>query len=267
MQQKNEWMNKWEKNRKENRKNKNKMCEFVCVLEWFRKAEKRFWNDVEECTDVPFSFWPSPARSVAAITIIVIAWCRCHHCYRRLSVSMIFSTCVYWIVHNMGRHRHTTHMYTPPGHSPRNVWVFHTTFGHYYFNYVPCHAIPSHAEYFLRWKCWHTTTLFMYTESLSTMVAAMVLKSTHTLSAFSNNFAMCEEFFTMPPSHIHSLRWDRNQWNPAAAEETHTSHNRKVIFIVNDLNKQNVSVCVPNYPDRLFCASFLDYSNLSCAAM
>lgn len=35
----------------------------------------------------------------------------------------------------------------------------------------------------------------------------MVLKSTHTLSAFSNNFAMCEEFRSFAHSLTHSLSY------------------------------------------------------------
>lgn len=256
------------------------MCECVCA--WMvQKSGKTFlkWCRRVHRLSVFFSARPGPVTIIA----IVIAWCCCQHCYRRLSVSMIFSTCAYWIVHNMGRH--TTHMYTHT-HTTRPFASKCVSF--------PCHiwplsfqlcTIPCHA---ILWRLFEMEMLaYNYSIHGTQRDFSMVLKSTHTLSAFSNNFTMCEEFHSLaslplaflsiPPSHIHSLRWDRNQWNPAKEEEeeerkthTHTSHNRKVIFIVNDLNKQNgkrASVCVFQINPIDYFASFLNYSNLSCAAM
>lgn len=143
--------------------------------------------------------------TTTAITIIVIAWCRCHHCYRRLSVSMIFSTCVYWIVHNMGP-PHYAHVHHPAGFASKCVsLLYHIWPLSFQLCAVPCH-VPYHAECTfwdgnvgiqLLYSCTQKVSISL---SLSAMVAAMVLKSTHTLSAFSNNFTMCEEFRSLPPS-------------------------------------------------------------------
>lgn len=313
-------MNEWKIKYRKKWKTKIKCCECVCVLECSVKSGKTFLKWCRRVhTDFPFFFLApfhsrtglftpsagslslgatiqlsSSSHDVVVIIVIVVVVVFVS-LFQWFSVRVFTEMCT--ICGCMQYTTRISHMYTtrpttirsrpaPPLAQPTNkVWVFYHIWPlSFQLCAIRCHTMPCH----ILFRNTNAVVVQKHRKSitwspLSLPGVYMVLKSTHTLSAFSNNFyhvwrisliwfdltplSLSLIFFLSSYFHPHSLTHpfithsDRNQWNQAKEwEEKHTP--AKVIFILNDLNKHfvNVDACVCvcdlNYPDRLLCFIF-----------
>lgn len=135
--------------KKKNKKKKNKMCAWMLlksgktILKWCRRVQT-------------FRFSLRPVVYSTQLLLSSSSCCRCHHCYRRVSLFQWFSsTCVYWNVHTIwAQHAHaypSACLDRPPARPAKSV-SFLPLLPHL----ATIISTMCHAMYFLRY-IWYTT--------------------------------------------------------------------------------------------------------------